>query len=172
MMDRRIDLGLSVGIVIFGVLLFVAASNINLGTIQDPVGPRGVPTFLAITFMVGGLVLAFRRLATWGAEDGPFVPSDGTQDEPEHPASARRAFTIIGVSILYAALLPILGFLLATPALLAVLMWTMHVRSRRLLASVSVAYTVVVFFIFSQGLSVSLPLGPLAGPLEALGLGG
>lgn len=172
MVDRRIDLGLSVGIVIFGLLLFVAAMNINLGTIQDPIGPRGVPTFLAIAFVVGGLILSFRRLTTWKAENGHRVPSEGTLDEPEYPASARRAFTIIAISVLYALLLPILGFVLATPVLLAVLMWTMQVRSRRLLVLVPIAYTLVVFLVFSEGLSVSLPLGPLTGPLEAIGFGG
>ena len=151
--------------------MFVAARNIALGQIDDPVGPRGVPTFIAVIFIAGGLVLTARRLMSWGSEDGPFVDSDGKEDEPGHPASARRAFTVVGVSILYAALLPFVGFPLATPLLLFALMWILEVRSARLLSVVSVAYTVLVFAVFTYGLSVELPAGILSGPLDALDIG-
>lgn len=169
-MDRRVDLGLSLGIVLFGVLLLIAAQNIALGTIRDPVGPRGVPTFTALVFIVGGIVLAARRLLTWSSEPGPFVPSDGKVDEPGSAASAVRAFGVMAVSVSYALALPILGFLLATPALLAALMWILEVRSVRLLIGVSVGYTLIVYVTFTQGLSVSLPGGLVSGLVDAFGL--
>ncbi len=170
-MDRRVDLALSVGILAFGIFLFVAARNIALGQIDDPVGPRGVPTFIALLFIGGGIFLTVRRLLRWGSEDSHFVESDGMEDEPEHPASARRAFAIVGVSILYAAVLPFLGFPLATPPLLFALMWILEVRSVRLLGIVSIVYTLVVFSVFTYGLSVDLPTGILSEPLDAVEFG-
>lgn len=170
-MDRRADLALSVGVLLFGVFLFVAARNINIGQISDPVGSRGVPTFVGLVFMAGGMALIYRRLSSWRSERGPFVASDGAEDEPGYPASARRAFAIVGVSFLYALLLPILGFPLATPALLAALMWILGLRSARLLGFVSVGYTLFVYLTFTQALSVNLPAGFLSDALDALGLG-
>jgi putative tricarboxylic transport membrane protein len=168
-MDRRADLAISVGVLIFGVLLFIATRFIALGQIQDPVGTRGVPTFIAMLFIAGGAALTYRRAVTWRT-DPILVAPDGKEDEPGHPASARTAFLAVGASAAYAASLPYAGFLLATPALLACLMWLLGARSWLMIAIVAVVYSVVVYGVFVLGLSVRLPAGILEGPLDALGL--
>lgn len=169
-MDQRVDLALAGVITVLGLVLFVMSQNIALGQIQDPIGPRGVPTAIAVFFIVAGSTLVVRRLRGMAGGAPIMVESEGTLDEPGHPASARRAFAIIAVCAMYLLLLPVLGFLLVTPVMLGAIMWLLGVRPGVLLVAVAVGYTLIVYVTFTQLLSVELPDGVLTAPLEALGI--
>jgi hypothetical protein len=65
--------------------------------------------------------------------------------------------------------LPAVGYLLATPILLGVVLWLLAIRGWMLVA-VPLGFTIPVFLVFSLFLNVRLPTGILDGPLRVLGL--
>jgi hypothetical protein len=71
--------------------------------------------------------------------------------------------------VVYVVVLPAVGYLLATPVLLGVVLWLLAIRGW-MLAAVPLGFTVPVFLVFSLFLNVRLPTGMLDGPLRALGL--
>jgi hypothetical protein len=85
------------------------------------------------------------------------------------PGSAFRALSIWGAAIVYVVLLPLVGYLVATPIFIALVLWLFSVRRPWLLVGVSLGFTVSVSLIFVLFLHVRLPTGLLDGVLRHIG---
>ena len=97
------------------------------------------------------------------------VPAEGMEDDQGvPPGSALRALSIWAVAIAYVLALPSVGYLLATPALLAAMLWLLEIRSWMLVA-VPIGFTIPVFLVFTAFLNVRLPTGILDGACVSSG---
>jgi hypothetical protein len=161
---------IAIGFAILGMILLTAALTFPPPRIaRDPVGPMGLPLGLALIFIVGGGLQAYRSL--WlDRELGPIVPPDGPEDEPGHPVSARRGLGFAAGGLAYVLLLIPLGYLVATPLFIALGLWAMDYRSRRGIVVIAVSFTVIAFVVFSTVLHVPVPTGILSDLLVALKL--
>lgn len=169
-MNRRMDGFIAIGFAILGMILLTAALTFPPPRIaRDPVGPMGLPLGLALIFIVGGSLQAYKSLWLDRAL-GPIVPPDGPDDEPGYPVSARRGVAFVLGGLAYVLLLAPLGYLIATPVFIALGLWALDYRSRRGIAVISVAFTLVAFVVFSSVLRVPVPTGILTDPLVALKL--
>jgi hypothetical protein len=101
---------------------------------------------------------------------GNYTMTEGHEDEPGHPASAVRAFTIFGLCVLWAVLLKPVGFLLVTPPVLAAILWMMDVREPKKLAAFSLLFTLGLWLVFSEILGLVFPYGPLTALARSWGL--
>jgi hypothetical protein len=169
-MDKRVDLALSVGVVALGASAVWIATGFRIGNYPDPLTARGLPYVLGGFMVAGGLVLAARRLLGWRQLPGNLVVSEGAEDEAGHPAHWRRTAAVMVCAFIWAMLLHPVGYLIATPMTMAGMMLAMGGRSLARVVAFPVAFTLVTWAIFSQGLSVLLPLGPLAPLARQLGL--
>lgn len=168
-MDRRIDAAVAFCVVLLGVFVLVAAQDVRPASIADPIGSKGAPRFVGIILLVGGAALVLRRLLQWRSESN-LVPAEGTEDDPGVPAgSASRAFSIWLAAVVYVQALPEVGYVLATPLFLAVVLWLFAIRSWMLVA-VPLGFTIPVFLIFTLFLNVRLPTGVLDEVLRQWGL--
>lgn len=168
-MDRRIDVAVAFCVVLLGIFVLVAAQDVRPASIADPIGSKGAPRFVGIILLVGGASLVFRRLLRWRSEP-TLVLAEGTEDDRGVPAgSAVRALSIWLAAVVYVQALPGIGYVLATPIFLAVVLWLFAVRSWMLVA-VPVGFTVPVFLVFTLFLNVRLPTGVLDGVLRQWGL--
>lgn len=159
-MDKRFDLALAIGATALGVALYALTFSISTGSVHDPVGTRGALQFVAILIAVAGVALIARRLRGW--RDQPrLVPPDGSSDDPAHAASGLRPLGIVALGLAFALALDPLGFLIATPPVLAAGLALMEVRSAKVLVGYSVGLTAIVFCVFVGLFDVLLPLGPL-----------
>lgn len=169
-MDKRIDLAISLVLVVVGGVFIYLASKFRIGSFPDPVTSRGLPYFTGTYLIVAGLVLAARRVLTWSLIPGNYTMTEGHEDEPGHPASAVRAFTIFGLCVLWAVLLKPVGFLLVTPPVLAAILWLMDIREPKKLAAFSLLFTLGLWLVFSEILGLVLPYGPLTALARSWGL--
>lgn len=164
-MDRKIDVALALGVAALGVFLVVEAQSIGRSPVPDPIGPRGIPTGLGIALLLSGAALALRRALRWRTE-GPIVEPEGSEDDQGvPPGSARRGLGIWVVSVAYVIALPFVGFLIATPILIAAILRLFEFDRPRLfgripgLITYPVAFTAVAYVTFAMILGVRLPLG-------------
>jgi putative tricarboxylic transport membrane protein len=160
-MDKRIDLVgviFVIGLGIFYLVLAERLPNIHLG---DPMGPGGFPKYLAIGIMATGFLLLVSQITKWRRASGWMIPPEGVADDPEHPVSTWRVFVLIVITFLYLYLLPVLGYLFATPAFLGAVLALHGIRHGRLLITVSMSFTIILFVVFGFLARVRLPLGPL-----------
>lgn len=169
-MDRRVDLAGSLVIMVIGVVVFVVSILAPAPQrLFDLLGPYGMPLVLGAGMAVGGAwqsIETYRRMGRWGVVG----VSEGTDDEAEYPSSAARALSFMVGGVVYAITLPFLGFLIGTPLAIGGALWALRFRNPLYVAAAAIGYSVVAFIVFSQLLSVPLPLGLLNDLLVNLGI--
>lgn len=168
-MDRRIDVAVAAAFAALGAFMIWQAGLIREGMMRDPIGPRAAFYVCGGVLLVGGLVVIAGHLRRWSRQAHHMVRAEGTQDETEFPASALRAFALIGAAVAYAALFEVLGFLIATPLFIGAALAVMGKRNWVSVAVIAVVFTVVAYVIFAQVLSVRMPVGPLTPWFRELG---
>jgi RsiW-degrading membrane proteinase PrsW (M82 family) len=156
--------------VALGAAIIYIASGFRIGSFPDPVTTRGLSYVTGGYLIVAGLYLSIRRLLTWSAIPGKYTLSEGNEDERNHPASSLRAFTIMGLAILWAVSVTPIGFLIVTPIVLISVVWMMDVRTPGKLVGFPVVFTLATWLVFSQLLGVRLPYGIMTGLARSWGL--
>lgn len=134
---------------VFGLLLAIgfafAALAIEESFLSDAVGPKAFPLIIAVVLGLSSIVIALRPDAA-----------------PEWPTLARLAeiAAAVVVMILYAELLPEIGFVIATFFAAAYLTWRL---GSGLLASLATGLgtSLGIYVIFHLVLGLSLARGPL-----------
>lgn len=146
---------------------------------SDVLGPSGVPTALGVIMGIIGALLALRGLN--GIRTGSALPIDIPGETPggalpvasENPHPDRtesagqgiggvvRAGSAIVLCIVYAAVLPIVGFAIATPIFIPTLTWIITGRDRVVRVTIfTAALTVSVYIVFLRFVGLSIPLLP------------
>lgn len=162
-MDRRGDLALAIGFMVLGITVVVLTTRISEILSIDPVGSRGFGYLLGVAMILGGGSLAIRRGLRWNDFGGENeIPSEGAGDDADVPASPVRPILVVAWTGAYIFSFEILGFVLATPIYLGVLL-TMLQSKRPLLSRVllPIVFTGIVYWVFAQLLRVTMPVGPL-----------
>jgi putative tricarboxylic transport membrane protein len=138
-----------------GLSAFALVQSLEL-RLMDPLGP-GPGFFPFWLSLIGGVLalLLFARVTWAGAEAAP-----AARILPEHPAAARVARVLLGLSGVAALLTP-LGFRLAILLFTAYLLAALGVRRWWLVALFALTGSFGVFQVFYHWLQVPLPIGPL-----------
>jgi putative tricarboxylic transport membrane protein len=89
----------------------------------------------------------------------------GARDAPGAAGGLRAPTVFLTLFVLYVAVLPFLGFVLASVPFFAALMWLYGERRWGWIGAFSVALPVVLVLVFRNGLQIPLPTGALAGLL-------
>jgi putative tricarboxylic transport membrane protein len=153
-----------------GVLLLVNARGIEDQVRQAPgIGPATLPTALSVLLIVAGLVLAViglrHRHGTGpeadGMRDGEPVGIDQLISREEPRVPWRRLAVMVALFVGYALIFIPLGYMLATALYLGVMVTVIdRARWKRNLVF-AVVFAVVVYYGFTELLSVQLPAGVL-----------
>ncbi len=116
----------------------------------------GYPRLLGLLSIGIGvlLVLANLRALAPATRAGTGEPSEGTE-------SFRAAAVAFGVFVAYVALLPHLGYFVATAAVVSVLLWLTGERRPTVIAVWTVAIVATFFIAFRYGATILLPSGSL-----------
>ena len=117
-------------------------------------GPGFLPLWTSLGIIGAGLVLAVKGIR----------PRLVTQEGITWPETAgwRRVGLMLGALAVSLLLLELLGFLVTTTLFMAVVVFSLGVRSWRILASVPLVSAVGLYVIFAVWLRVPLPKGILA----------
>lgn len=158
-MRTRGDLAAGIVLLAFGVFVVAASRNIRYSNLigNDPLTPATVPTTLGVLLVVLSVALIVRALLRRrqaGGESG----SDG--DASPRRASSRVVLAI-GSCLGYALLLPYVGFLIATPFLVAVLVVLAAGRARPVYTvALALLLPAACYLLFVTALDLDLPVWP------------
>jgi putative tricarboxylic transport membrane protein len=139
------------GLLLLAILYFERSFAISTGLASDRLGPTFYPRVLAVVLAVLAIVLIFRSFF------------DRSVPSPLSKVRVGRLLTVFGLMLAWAGLLPLLGFPVITPLLLAGVMWILGHRRWPSLIGVSLGLTLVMYLVFVRALKVLLPMGPLGG---------
>ena len=161
--DWRTDLAASLVSMGLGAWLFWQTFSFNV-TASERVGggidAAGYPRLLAGLTVLLGIALAGRALWKWRTAQAAAPPA--TEAEGRGGGRLRAALSF-AVLLLYTVLLEPLGFLLATPLAVGVLLRITGGRGAVHAALAAVAFTVAIFVFFRYGVNIVLPEGLLRG---------
>ncbi len=135
--------------ILLGIYVISVASQFPPGT-NGVLGPGFFPILLGILL----IALSILQLVTSRKE-----PREENTSSSADPQATRRVIISCLVVIAYMILINIVGFLVATPIFLFTIMWFFSVRKKSILFTTSLVTTGLLYFIFLQFLSVSLPTG-------------
>lgn len=161
-MFERSDRYLGTGCLLVGALGYLEASKWKVLFATDPAGPGAIPRILCVGFGVLGLILLAGGFTVKKTElaEVPFC----TVKE------MKMTLALALVCLAYIVVLPILGYLLSTPLLLAAILLTVGVKTPKTIVLISLIGTIVLFLIFYSLLKVNLPMGFMKKSIDALPL--
>ena len=172
---RRTELALSFFLVALGIATILAAYYTipELSVLRDLIGARGFAYVVGALVALGGIVLVVMQVkalrpAVAGSADAPGDERGG--DEPGHPASSLRAFSVIGALVLYAALLRPAGYIPATVFFVGAGTFLMGGRGLTRLFVFPLLYAIGTYLLFDTLLGVRIPDGVLRPLIVAIGL--
>jgi putative tricarboxylic transport membrane protein len=139
---------------VVGAVAVALASGLEEGTATGGPGARFLPMLLGGLMILLGVTIAFGPDGGRSARPAPAAETD--------PGSGRRTLMTVGAMAVYTLLLDRLGFLLATSALLVVLMRAYGERRWVVVLSVALCATGATYGLFAGWLKVPLPPGLLA----------
>lgn len=119
------------------------------------VGPRAMPIVIGVGLILAALALIARGLR------GSVEEGDGVLQEETPPQSPVRFAVIVGLLLAYILLFLPLGYVLST--FLFILSMTMYLDRGHPVRNViyALVFSLVVYFVFTELLGVTLPHGPL-----------
>ena len=105
----RRDLVCSAILLCIAVLYYAAATGIQVSTLEDEIGPRGLPTVLAALLAMVAIIIGVRALVSSPA---------GAGSAKEAEAHWLRAIGMLGIGALYIPVATVLGYWLALALLI------------------------------------------------------
>lgn len=155
------DRYLGLGCVILGILAYISASRWKVMIGADPAGPGGIPKILAVGIAGIGVILLV----------GSFLMKDKSKDKAFFTRGELMVtLSLTGISVAYLLLMPLIGYLIATPLLIASILLVLGRRSVKSVLPISLIATIFLFFLFYSALRVNLPLGFMRTFIDGLGL--
>lgn len=146
---------------LIAALLYVLASRIDYAARPGQIGPDTWPKLAIGLMAVACLTQIVRRLVVGATVSRGVVDlldrsSDGDERPESHPGLILAGIALVGV---YAALVTVLGFLLATFLFLAAFMYLGRYRNHVAIWTISTVATVLIAVVFLRVAYVSLPRG-------------
>lgn len=155
------ELLLSIGVVIFGVVVIWQTTQIRITPAYSKVGPQAVPFLVGGGLVLVGLWLAFEAMT--GRATAPTTDSEDA--DPTLPTDW-RAVILLTISLLFYLFLMIpAGFIIASAILFTGAAFAMG--SKRVVRDLALGlvFSVAIYLAFTAGLGLRLPTGVLSGVL-------
>ncbi len=156
-MFKRDDYIVGIAAIILGIGIIIQAQFLEVRTSLDPAGPKALPVMIAIAMIVIGIIHIIgsyyvnRSLDRVGETDAKSLTEKFREYKP--------VVAIIIISLAYAGLLNIFGYLIMTPLLIGSILWVLEIRSIRKILKISLLMTAILYLVFRYGLQVNLPIG-------------
>lgn len=118
---------------------------------MDPAGPAALPGIIAWSMIAIGLVHIIASFILMRRKNQCV--------EIKNSKSMMPVIKISFAAVIFIFLLPIIGYPVAMPLLIASIMFSLGVKEKKRIAIVSILTSIVLFASFSFALKVDLPLG-------------
>lgn len=142
------DLWAGIGTIVVAMIAALAATNIFIPrSLSGFLGPQVFPLFVASGLVVLGAVLVVRTIIR-------------PRPSSENAGSKQDLLVLVAAIAVYLVLFQVLGFLLSTFLILAVLFYYLGERKIWVTVLVAAVLSEGVMLAFHEGLKVNLPVGP------------
>jgi hypothetical protein len=146
---KRLDIASSLFWLLASIAVFAESLRLGIGTLRDP--GMGFMTFSASGILGILALVVFVRAA---------LQKQTVKHEPLFSGGMwPRVLGILFALSVYAALMPFLGYLISTFALMAVLFWVLERKNPGRVLVYALLSTLITYFVFSKWLNCQFPDG-------------
>ncbi len=150
---RSVEIGVAVLTAVFAAIVIIGSIKAGIGWAIE--GPQAgfIPFYLGL-FILGASIINFARawVSARGGKGGKLFADWG---------QLRQVMSVVAPTTVYVALVPFIGFYIASALLIGGFMHWLGRYDWKLVVSVSVGVTVLAYFAFEQWFLVPLPKGPV-----------
>ena len=155
----RLNYYIAIGTVVVAALYMLATSQIPIPGFGGPVNAKVFPYLLGMGLIVGAVLLFLeQRRSVKKPITEPAAPADRA---PARPVNPLLVPAIIVWMVVYVTFLDSLGYLISTSVFLSVLASYFHRRSIPVAVGSSIAFTLLMYFMFTRIFEIRLPSGIL-----------
>lgn len=147
---NKMELGIAAGAILLGLVILIDSLTIKLGSGYDRIGPRFFPYVVAAGLLISGSLMIAELLL------------DSVRRDTE-PLNKTSLFILISGLVLCIILLKPAGFIIAATVQFWLVARAFSNANPLRDAITAVLLSISVYFIFTRGLGLVLPLGMLAG---------
>jgi len=147
-MRNRSDILAALVLILIAVGAMIGAVGLRIGTPTEP-QPGFFPFLSGAVILVLSLVILVRGFIGRTEVRGSF-------------GEIRRPAMLVGVLIVFVALLEPLGFIITSLIAILLVLWIMGVKSWRALLISAFAFSIGTYLLFDRLLGITLPAGALA----------
>lgn len=147
---------------VFALAYLAMALQISSSSLSaTAVGPRTFPIAIGAALALASLALLVKGLRETSSEEGGETAEPVEEEDDTLAQSPTRLGVIIALLVGYVLLFVPLGYVVST--FLFILAVTMYLDSRHRIRNLvyAIVFPLVVYFVFTQLLQVTLPTGPL-----------
>ena len=158
---RERDIASGVFFLCFSALMFFVSNRIQINVISKYGGKIMPQAISVIMFILSALLVGGSLLQQ---EDPNGAKNEGDRPEDKQKDSIMSIAIVIGISVMYVALIKTVGFILMTSVVMLVMMFVLSGYRRKsipLYAAIAVGFTLIVYFVFLRFFSLILPAGIL-----------
>lgn len=144
---------------IFAAVMFLM-SNALPPSLMGGLGSDFMPKIIATFIAVLSILQTYSGYKVMKQDDSPAAEAEEAEFKPEY----HRVLATIAAFTIYVFVLKTVGFIISSSLYLIIQMMVLATKEKRsilLFAVISITISVVVYFIFRNGLSVMLPAGML-----------
>ncbi|MEV0615623.1 tripartite tricarboxylate transporter TctB family protein [Nonomuraea sp. NPDC050404] len=156
----RPELVLALVVLALGVLVVVGTLDVSAAASQLGLGPRFFPMLVGGSMVLIGLFYVIDVL-----RGGQGDPEESEDVDAAAPTDWRSLGLVSGIFLAFAALLPVLGWVIGASLLFFGLSVSLGARHLVRVAVIAVALGLGTYLLFVMGLGVTLPGGLLEGVL-------
>ncbi|WP_336205971.1 tripartite tricarboxylate transporter TctB family protein [Nonomuraea sp. LPB2021202275-12-8] len=154
----RPELGLALVVLGLGVFVVLGTLEVSAAASQLGLGPRFFPILVGGAMILIGLFYVADVLR--GGRGDPEASEDVDVDAP---SDWRSVGLVSGIFLAFAAVLNVLGWIIAASLLFFGLSVALGAEHRLRAAGIAVVLGIATYLLFVKGLGVTLPGGPLQG---------
>lgn len=153
-----------VGDIVWGLLSVVFGGAVLLHSRGFPSLPGGYPGPGLFPQILGGLLILMGAVLCYHGARPAADPSPGSSEDDGNPEITGpgliNALSVLGSIVAYAVLVDRIGFPATATLISLFLMWKLKVKLGYALL-ISIAASLLVFYLFARVLYIPLPLGPM-----------
>lgn len=151
---RNKNVAAALVLIILGVVYGYLTAGLPTRSLPDTPDPSFFPWIITASLLILSVAMLVQGLR-----------ARGTAPAPDTAGGPRAPTVFLTLFVIYLAVLPVAGFMIASVPFFAALMWLYGERRWGWIGSVSIVLPVILVLVFRNGLQIPLPTGALAGLL-------
>lgn len=146
-----------------GILLFTIFYFMETNSLQNPQDKLLINPVILIMVLLYPIIIwqewREHKKEQKEVKDESELSEEGESDDESSAKLTRKVFLFMLLTLLYLLVIEYVGFIITTVIYMPVLMYVLGTKSKKILITLPVIFTILLYLLFNNMLGIPLPLG-------------